>query len=508
MCQPPEEFDIRIDDIVIGNGSAGKVFSGSIKNGKVVAVKAVPKSDKYGITNLREIDIMSKFRHPNIMTALNIITSNNDLNSNLIVMDMAETDLYRYIKHEPQSLDEKNNLMLEVCRGLSFLHSKNILHMDLKMDNILVCRGTAKICDFGNSINVNTDPNKEHISEHEHTTPNYRSPEIIIPPYKYSPKSDIWALGLIIFYTLVEEQLNLSCSDNERSVRMVYEIFGEMFPVYLRKKIRDIDCVDDYIDLVAKILTIDPDERMSIDEIMSHPVFFSQILDDVVVNEVPDQVQQLHPSITPVTCTDICQNRGFESLIKISLMFDSNCETAFLAADIYHRTLFMKDTISNNIFKNDTEENTISGNYATLYDCLAVISYWMAYKITSDNFITTEQIVLILNNEFSHGEIISIEEQITEAFRGIIYRDNFFNHSRCQHDLITAFDHMSNMETYQYIDVFTSPIPPCSYNSCCVTPQQQQLKFKYIYKATRHCELIEEKMAALEDRLSKDELCN
>lgn len=474
------KFDIIVNDEIIGYGNNSEVYSGYINDDKRIAVKAVDKSEFNGISNLNEIDIMSKLRHPNIMSAIRIITSNDSLNSNLIIMDIAENSLYKYIKqHRKTTLDkisivEKTSLLLDVCRGLSFLHDNNILHMDLKMDNILICNGRAKLCDFGNSVYVHDDLksdiyNKKYISVHEYTTPNYRAPEIINVPYIYSPKSDIWALGLIILYTLIEKLFNLSSSTDEQSAIIISELFGVGFTSRLQEYFSEIEYMDGFIDLIPRILTIDPKLRISLNAIMIHPVF-STISENINTNNI----QLIQPKLTHIDNYNINQSKGFKTLVKTALMFDSYCETVFLSTDIYHRSLFMCEKLfSNNVIDPHVDKST-------LYDYLAVISYWMASKIITNVSINVETVLDILNNELTINDIILAEEKIVEAFQGIIYRTNYFNSSQCQHELITAFNHITKILTNQFTDISTKQIlSSCSQHDECYSIYH--LKFKDIY---------------------------
>ena len=182
----------------LGQGSFGIVYKASNKQKETVAIKLLqnlPKSRKF---TQRELEIIDQdLDHENIVS----ITEHFVFQGRIyIVMEFCEGgDLNDYIiKNEPK-LKERFNLMTDMARGVLYLHSQNIVHRDLKHENVLLTntgqRYICKITDFGLS----------RIMEHKYDmfsthcgSPPYFAPEVIEGRAHAKP-IDIFALGLIYF---------------------------------------------------------------------------------------------------------------------------------------------------------------------------------------------------------------------------------------------------------------------------------------------------------------------
>ncbi|KAK2097821.1 Mitogen-activated protein kinase 3 [Saguinus oedipus] len=116
-----------------------------------------------------------------------------------IVQDLMETDLYKLLKSQQLSNDHICYFLYQILRGLKYIHSANVLHRDLKPSNLLInTTCDLKICDFG--LARIADP------EHDHTgflteyvaTRWYRAPEIMLNSKGYTKSIDIWSVGCIL----------------------------------------------------------------------------------------------------------------------------------------------------------------------------------------------------------------------------------------------------------------------------------------------------------------------
>ena len=142
----------------IGHGAFGVVVSSlNQESGEKVAIKKIARVFEDAIDAkriLREILLMKRFNHENVIRILDIIpppVGAEEFDDIYIVQDLMETDLHRII-YSPQSLtvDHIQYFVYQILRGLKYIHSANVVHRDLKTSNLLL-NGNCdlKICDFG-----------------------------------------------------------------------------------------------------------------------------------------------------------------------------------------------------------------------------------------------------------------------------------------------------------------------------------------------------------------------
>eukprot|EP00731_Ephydatia_muelleri_P034946 Em0087g15a len=147
---------------------------------------------------LREIKILTRLRHENIIDILDIQRASDDEDV-YIVQTLMETDLYKVLQTQRLSNDHISYFLYQILRGLKYIHSANVLHHDLKPSNLLLnttCE--LKICDFGLARVV--DPMYDYtgyLTEYV-ATRWYRAPEIMLNSKGYSKSIDIWSVGCIL----------------------------------------------------------------------------------------------------------------------------------------------------------------------------------------------------------------------------------------------------------------------------------------------------------------------
>lgn len=151
------------------------------------------KSEKE-IKNLRqEIDILRKLYHENVIQFLDSFETSTEF---CLVTELAPGQLYEILEDDkklPES--EIKNIARQLVSGLFYLHSNNIIHRDIKPQNVLIsANGIIKICDFGFARAIESKAMITSIKG----TPLYMAPELL-REHPYNQKADLWSLGVILY---------------------------------------------------------------------------------------------------------------------------------------------------------------------------------------------------------------------------------------------------------------------------------------------------------------------
>ena len=182
----------------IGEGSFGRVYMARRKyTGRLVAIKMINKlgqsqDDKDSFS--REIDLLTKVNHPNIMKMLHVFETDTEF---CVVSELGRGDLFQIID-DNQTLPEEviRPIAAQLVSALAHLHSQRIIHRDMKPQNILIAsNGSLKLCDFGFARALS---NTTLVLTSIKGTPLYMAPELV-QEQAYDEKIDIWSLGIILY---------------------------------------------------------------------------------------------------------------------------------------------------------------------------------------------------------------------------------------------------------------------------------------------------------------------
>lgn len=188
----------------IGRGSFATVYkSRHVDLGRLAAIKVLDSNSD--VTTLqrfqREARSIATMNHPNIIQIYDI---GEEFGRLYIAMEYVDGGtLSKLLKMSSLSLEQKIKIAMQIADGLQHAHEHNIIHRDIKPDNILLTHdGVVKIADFGlvRPFNYNTEPvlTQANIAL---GTPLYMSPEQITS-HNITPSSDIYSLGVVLFEML------------------------------------------------------------------------------------------------------------------------------------------------------------------------------------------------------------------------------------------------------------------------------------------------------------------
>ncbi|EAY02760.1 AGC family protein kinase [Trichomonas vaginalis G3] len=299
--------DLTMDDFqiisVIGRGYYGKVMLvRRIDTDQLYAIKSIRKSrlaEMDSCSVLTEKNIMMKIHHPFIV--------------NLCFAFQTDTKVYLGLEYAPGGelfyymesngtipVDDARLYVAEIGLALAHLHKYGIIYRDLKPENILFdADGHIKLTDFGLSKELGVDGTAKTFCG----TPDYLAPEVI-PQEKYTTKIDEWALGVLTYEMILGR--TPFCNDNKNEMFQEIVTLDPYFPEGMDPRI---------INFIMRLLTKDPKERPTFDDVKSDP-FFEGVDWDAVYN------REHSPSYIPEIKDRMCTN-NFDPEFTTELAADS-----------------------------------------------------------------------------------------------------------------------------------------------------------------------------------------
>ncbi|KAL0225324.1 hypothetical protein RCL1_003236 [Eukaryota sp. TZLM3-RCL] len=185
---PADELQIDYSAI-LGEGGFAKVYP-AIWNGSYVAVKIVALTDSARLKLQRELSIMFSLSHPLVLRVFGMTYADGRVG---IVMERADHPLY---SPTPLTLATITNA-IDTVLAVHFLHSRSIVHHDLKPENVLMVNGKIKVADFGTARTISSNTCSKSTRAFP---PKYAAPELLDD--EYFPQSDVYSLGLLLYETL------------------------------------------------------------------------------------------------------------------------------------------------------------------------------------------------------------------------------------------------------------------------------------------------------------------
>ena len=184
----------------IGEGTYGTVYRAQHKDtGDIVALKKVIMHGESGfpITSLREVMLLQKLHHPNIIKLKEVLVGK--LSSSVFLsFEYCEHDMSKLIDNMDRPFSEAavKGLILQLVSAVQYLHQSFITHRDIKMSNLLyTSEGVLKLADFGLSRKFG-EPQLRPMTPTV-VTLWYRSPELILGMKDYDKSIDMWSVGCI-----------------------------------------------------------------------------------------------------------------------------------------------------------------------------------------------------------------------------------------------------------------------------------------------------------------------
>jgi mitogen-activated protein kinase 1/3 len=217
------------------------------------------------------------------------MSSNQDV---YLIQELMDTDMQRVIQHQQLSDDHCQYFVYQILRGLKALHSANVLHRDLKPSNLLVNANCyLKISDLGLARST-AGVRDEQASMTEYVATRwYRAPEIMLDYRQYTKAIDVWSVGCILAEMLNSKPLLPGENDSDQ-INLIFELLGtptaEDYEAIRSKRTRTYihglavkpklplknifaEASDSALDLLEKLLTFNPTNRLTVKQALGYP---------------------------------------------------------------------------------------------------------------------------------------------------------------------------------------------------------------------------------------------
>lgn len=257
----------------LGRGRFSVVFDAThIGENESYAVKEVKNESLHDEENLEaletEINILRQLQHPHIVALKEVVATST---YTYIVMELLSGgELFNRIVEKscfPES--EAKSLFAQIMLSMEYLHSLNIVHRDVKPENILyICTGgnDIKLIDFGYAGVWATDKPLTGLCG----TPDYVAPEVLTwyededQGTPYGKGSDMWSLGVLL-YVILSGCSPFSGDDEEQLLKLVQEAKYEFY----ENEWQGISA--EAKDLIRRLLVVDPGKRLTMEQVIAHP---------------------------------------------------------------------------------------------------------------------------------------------------------------------------------------------------------------------------------------------
>ena len=421
-----------------GSGTYGTVYRAKMgkKDVTEIAVKRnIIDADVSFSGSIREMDLLNRLRgHPYIIKLISVafgnpfVTPNSPIGNRReeykedylhFVFEKGEQNLHNLIYEKVVHVSYLKLCMVQILLSVEYMHAKGVIHRDIKPANLIWFveknKTSVKMCDFGLSkVHTNQAPSSPHV-----VTCWYRAPEICCHSNNYSYPSDMWSVGCVFYEMISRHALLLGYKDDDNKILSkiiglspsatptdIYKLTNgnkinltkEASPKHKKSwrqmiNLSEVEIIEfnkypnaenneatyeEFLDLIDKILRLDPSQRLTATTALEHPFFrpYQNIIDWCRHNFPP--AIKTEPLISVIDCIErrwiivaafkFFNDKGNLSWFRYRILFQS--------IDMFDRYIGYCDSLGNfkvpseNNGKYLTKENSMLKYMVCLYMCI------------------------------------------------------------------------------------------------------------------------------------------
>ena len=284
---------------VVGEGAYGIVYKCRNKEtDKFVAIKKFKEIEDKLVqkTMKRELKMLQMLKHDNVVDFQEAFIYKENL---FLVFEYVEKNLLEVLEKFPEGLNPKliRSFVFQMCKAVHYLHTKNIIHRDVKPENLLVDENmNLKLCDFGFARKISLNEENNHVDAMTDyvATRWYRSPELLLSNGIYGPEVDYWAIGCIMG-ELADGNPMFPGENEVDQLDCIIKILGNLpenlinlfysNEIYNGKKLLRVNRPESLerryfgklgptaIDFMKGLLQLDPNKRLNDENVFKHKYF-------------------------------------------------------------------------------------------------------------------------------------------------------------------------------------------------------------------------------------------
>ena len=361
-CLPTKKYKVIQK---LGDGAYGTVYlATNLMTKQKVAMKKIDKVKDNEIDDMEiknEIDILRKLDHPNIVKIIEFYSASK---AYYIITDYCSCgELYNQIKFQYNEY-QLSVLFYQVFSGLYYLHSKNIVHRDLKLENILISEMEPdkktnkkyfwiKIIDFGTAKIFEKNKNEKTVIGSSY----YIAPEVL--QKNYNEKCDTWSAGVILYMLIVGRAPFDGKNDDEIIDNIKKGKFNDK-----HKKL--LNASSEVQDLVKNLLKVNVKKRFSASDALKHPwfkkfnakaIYFNIDKEQIIIYLNRLRKYQINSKFQQMVLAFITHNipdsKETKDSLKIFRMFDTDDDGKLTMDELYKGLINYFDE---NIIKNEIND--------------------------------------------------------------------------------------------------------------------------------------------------------